>query len=59
MSRDEMQEILTVTDIQKYLGIGKNLAYELVAQERFKVIKFGRKIRIPKESFFNWIDSHV
>lgn len=55
--KEDLNDLLTVKDIKEYLGIGINQAYELVAQEHFKVIRLGRIIRIPKEHFLNWIDT--
>ncbi|MGL4742301.1 MAG: helix-turn-helix domain-containing protein [Sarcina sp.] len=59
MTREDLnnKEILRVEDVAAYLGISKAYAYELVKQENFKVIRLGRAIRIPKDSFLRWVDS--
>ena len=41
----------TVQEIMKILGIGKNAAYQLVEQNKFKSVRIGSSIRISKESF--------
>lgn len=49
----------TVTEIQKILGIGKNQAYALVAENKFKSLRIGSSIRISKQSFDNWLNSNL
>ncbi len=44
----EYPDIVGVKDIQKMLGIGKNLAYSLVSGGYIKGITVGNKLRIPK-----------
>lgn len=57
---EELPIMLTVADVQKVLGIGKNAAYELIYQKNFPVLKLGeRKIRIPKNAFVDWIRSNI
>lgn len=59
MMREELKEMMTAKDVKEYLGIGINEVYELVAQEKFKVFRLGRRIRIPKKEFLAWIDSEI
>lgn len=51
-------EVYTVSDVQDILNISKTLAYEIVKQNLFPVIKIRTSIRIPKKGFHEWIDSH-
>ncbi|MBS5115843.1 MAG: helix-turn-helix domain-containing protein [Erysipelotrichaceae bacterium] len=46
----------TVQEIMKILGIGKNAAYQLVEQNKFKSVRIGSSIRISKESFDKWLN---
>ena len=39
------------------LKIGRNSAYSLMKNSPFPIIKIGKNIRIPKESFDNWLNS--
>jgi hypothetical protein len=48
--------VLNVADIQKVLGIGGRQAYDLVNSEQFRVIRIGRTIKIPKDSFISWLN---
>lgn len=59
MELDEYKkDTLEVSDIKKIMGCGINQAYELVNQAEknkfFRVIRVGRKIKIPKDPFFKW-----
>lgn len=44
----EYPDIVGVKDLQKMLGIGKNLAYSLVSDGYIHGIIVGNKLRIPK-----------
>lgn len=54
----ELPPILQVTDIQKYLGIGKNQAYDLCNSGQFHVVKIGRLIKVKREVFMKWLDGN-
>ncbi|WP_297520455.1 helix-turn-helix domain-containing protein [uncultured Clostridium sp.] len=58
MRREDLKEILTVNEVAAYLGISRAHAYELFKQERFRVIRMGKCIRIPRHSFLNWVDNN-
>lgn len=45
---DEFPDILTVSDIQQALGIGRNTAYKLLKEKQIKSIRIGNKYKIPK-----------
>jgi len=45
----------TVEDIQRLLGIGRNSAYKLVAENDFPAIYVGNRIIIPADLFQMWI----
>lgn len=49
----------TVQEIMKMLGIGKNAAYQLVKEKKFKSIRIGSSIRISKESFDRWLNNNL
>lgn len=49
----------TVQEIMQILGIGKNAAYQLVAEQQFKSVRIGNSIRISKESFDDWLNKNI
>ena len=50
-----MSNLLTVTDIQNKLGIGKSQAYELITTGRLKAFKLGRAWKITEEALNEFI----
>ena len=49
----------TVQEIMQILGIGKNAAYQLVAEQQFKSVRIGNSLRISKESFDDWLNKNI
>ena len=49
-SFDELPLTLRVEDLMPILGIGRNMAYELVRSGQIRSIRIGRQLRIPKEA---------
>lgn len=49
--------VYTVSDIAEILSIGMNKAYDLIHKGGIPYIRLGRKIRIPKKAFDNWLNS--
>ena len=50
-----MRTALSVEEMRKELGLGKNKAYEMVKMKGFPAIKIGKKIIIPRESLNRWL----
>ena len=50
------KDVVKVKDLQKMLGIGRNLAYELVATNQIKSIKSGNLILIPKQNVIDFLN---
>lgn len=53
---NDLPPVLEVADVQKFLKIGKNQAYELCNSGQFHVVKVGRSIKISREVFINWLN---
>ena len=52
-------DYITVKELQTYLRIGRNKAYDLVNQKDFPKIKIGRNIIIPKEDLKKYLQRSV
>ena len=52
---NQLPVILTVDQLQKYLGISRQKAYELTHVEGFPALRFGRSIRVPRAALEQWI----
>jgi excisionase family DNA binding protein len=55
---DSYPELLTADHVAKCLGISKRVAYELMDQKDFPLIRIRRSKRVKKEKFFEWLDNH-
>lgn len=49
------QKVLSVKDLQRTMGIGRNAAYELVNRADFPAVRIGKTIRIPAKDFEEWL----
>jgi len=47
--------VLSVADIQEIMEIGRRQAYELANSGQFHVVKAGRRIKIYKSVFLQWL----
>ena len=55
------KKVYNVEDIQTMLSLGKNSTYSFLdkvykEKKPFRVLKFGKVIRVPKVSFDNWLN---
>lgn len=51
--------IMTVPEMARYLRIGRNNAYDLVKEQGFPALRFGRQIRIPLNALNEWMASRA
>lgn len=49
------RRFLSVTDIQKILGVGQAKAYELMKSKEFPVIRLGGIYRVDEKDFEQWL----
>jgi len=52
----EQDLVLRVIDIADILGISKSSAYQLVRQKDFPKVRIGKRIIIPRDNFFSWLN---
>lgn len=52
-------DILTVSDLQKLLNIGRSTTYRLIENGEIRCIRVGRTIRIPKRFVADFIKNSV
>lgn len=50
---------LSVEETAKYLGIGRNKAYELVGSGIIPHIKLGNRLRVPRKILESWISEQI
>lgn len=54
-SVEDLPLTLTVEDLMKVLGIGRNTAYKLIKSKAIFSIKVGHQLRIPKQSLIKYM----
>ena len=54
-SLDDLPVTLRVEKLMPILGIGRNIAYELVRSGRLRSIRVGRQVRIPKHALIEFL----
>ena len=54
MSTDE-KPLLTIPETADYLGIGKTLAWQLVARGVLPSVRLGRLVRVPRTRLEAWL----
>lgn len=52
-----LPDILTVSQMQAVLHIGKKAAYDLICTGKVKHLKIGRNIRIPKRFLLEYLEA--
>ena len=55
---DQLPLILSVDELTKILGIGRNTAYDLIRCGRIRSVRIGNKIRIPKDSLLEFLQEN-
>lgn len=54
---ENVPDVLTVTDLQRVLRIGRSTAYRLIKTNEIQSIRIGRSIRIPKNYVENYMQA--
>lgn len=57
-SYDDLPLTLRVEELMPILGIGRNMAYELVHSGQIKSVHIGRNIRIPKAEILRFLKNN-
>jgi excisionase family DNA binding protein len=52
------KEWLTLADLCELLGIGRTLAYQLVAERTIPAVRIGRAIRVRKADVEEWLEEN-
>ena len=50
---------ISVNELPKVLGVGRNSAYALVKRSDFPSVRIGRRIVIPVDALKKWLDEHT
>ena len=55
---DQLPLVLSVDELTKILGIGRNTAYDLIRCGRIRSVRIGHKIKIPKDSLLEFLQEN-
>lgn len=51
----QLPELMTIKELQHYLGIGKDKAYKLAKSKSFPALKIGGRYYLIKADFAVWL----
>ena len=51
----QLPELMTIKELQSYLGIGRDKAYALVKSKSFPAMKIGGRYYVIKPDFAVWL----
>jgi excisionase family DNA binding protein len=49
------QDLLTINDVQKALGVGRSMAYRLINSGRIQHLRVGKSIKVPKRFLVDFV----
>ena len=55
----QLPELMTIKELQSYLGVGKDKAYALVKSKSFPSLKIGGRYYIIKTDFVVWLGKQL
>ncbi len=58
-SMEELPITLNVEDIQKYLGISRAMAYNLLRSDGFPTLLVGTRKIVPRDAFLDWLKENT
>lgn len=58
MTMERNYDLLTIDEARAILRVGRNAMYDLI-KRGVPHIKIGKQIRIPKASFYVWMDEQT
>jgi Helix-turn-helix domain len=56
LTREDLPDVMSVKDVQQFLGIGRRQSYEMIENPPFHVVRVGKIYKISKISFLRWLD---
>lgn len=54
---EHIPDVLTISEFQKTLRIGRGTAYRLIKSKEIRSIRIGRSIRIPREYVMEFVNA--
>lgn len=57
MEKEQLPLILKATDVARIMGVAKSTAYEMMRMNDFPAIIINSVVRVPRDDFFNWLET--
>ncbi|MGG4267393.1 helix-turn-helix domain-containing protein [Peribacillus simplex] len=57
MEKKDYPMVLTAEELSQILGISKRVAYEIMDEKGFPLIRIRRSKYVNREDFFNWLEN--
>lgn len=51
----DYKDVVNIKDLQKMLGIGRNIAYKLINENKIEHLKINNRIFIPKQNVIKFL----
>lgn len=58
-SINSLEKMLSVKDIQKLLGCGRNKVYQIIATKTLPAIQIGKQYYVPQTEYEKWISRNL
>lgn len=56
---EDLPLFLNETTVANVLGVSPSSVYELMHEPGFPVLKIGKRMVVPRESFIRWVEEHT
>ena len=56
---EQLPEIMTMRQVQEFLGLSRPKVYELANRHDFPVLRFGRALRVSKSALLRWLEAQT
>lgn len=56
MEKKDLPILLTAEHVAEILGVSKRVAYDIMDETGFPLIKIRRSKKVNREDFFNWLE---
>ena len=53
------EKMLTVKDVQKLIGCGRNKVYQIIASNTLPAIQIGKQYYIPQSEYEKWVNRNL
>ena len=56
LTLDDLPDVMTVQECARFLGVGKNTAYEAIRRVELPAVRIGRRLLVPKAALKQFLE---